>query len=117
MKNVTKLGVIALAAGMLVTSLSVAYADEAEQRMPSEERQAQHQVVQDAIANGDYETFSSHYLERTGEELSESSFDKIVQIHQLREELREEGVKMFKGKKGPHKGGQKRGERPQESME
>ena len=117
MKNVTKLGVIALAAGMLVTSLSVAYADEAEGQGPSEEKQAQHQVAKDAIANGDYETFSSHYLERTGEELSESSFDKIVQIHQLRSELEEEGVKMFKGKKGPHKGGQNRGGNLQESLQ
>lgn len=55
------------------------------------EMQAQHQAMQDAISNGDFDSWKSLQEERIAkikEQLTEENFNKIVEKHNQMEELR-----------------------------
>ena len=94
MKEVSKFAIVTVVVALLATAIPT-FAS------PSggfQEREG----VRESIENADYVTFATNYKERTGEELSEENFGKIVQIHKLKQELKDAGVKipMKQGKKG-----------------
>jgi hypothetical protein len=98
MKKTSKFATLALTVAILATSLTAfAHAEEGG-------------GLKEAIENEDYATFSEFYEEKTGEELSQESFEKILEAHDLemqareiRQELRDAGVKL------PMKHGQRKG--------
>ncbi len=106
--------VLTLGVGLLMLGSSAAFALTSENTSVSDVSvQRPNQEIFEALENKDFSAFASLYKEKTGEELSNEAFAKILELHNLRnqektirDELDEMGVKMpgFGGR-GMGKGG------------
>ena len=98
-KNWAKI-VSILGATLITTALTtlLAYAATETPQMPST---TERQTIENYVQEGNYEAFSLNYKEKTGEELSQQSFEKITKLFALKEqekalieELQADGVKI-----------------------
>lgn len=99
MKNSTKL--LSLGLGLMMVGSSAAYALSSDSSTVSVSQVLPNQEFFDALESKDFSAYSTLYTEKTGDALTQESFNKILELHNLRtqektvrDELDTLGVKM-----------------------